>query len=178
MTSVYTYERDDVEALTRHVEGSKISNDWLAYQQRQNGAIWKILFCPFCNLSIDHFEATRLYEKETVKPSLRHLDPPLPGFDPHDKILLVVCRNCGWYRSQTEMYPESPIFPIVVGSSAILEKKELVDPDLPLSDLRSHLIRNWGDRREITPSQAESLVADIFKGYLDGHIRYTTNGVY
>jgi len=134
--------------------------------------IWEIAACLYCGSPL-RFAVTKQVVDSPERTGTNSL-----GEDPYEFTLLTICSTCGWYKSQTYCFWVSPIFPVAVGTSALFLKRELTASDLPIGDLRSHLMRNWGDRKLITARQAESLVADVFRDLLDGEVFYTSNGVY
>jgi len=173
MSDIYIFEDDDIEALTNYEEGSDISKDWVSHIDRNGGAIYELQNCLFCNNTIGHFHTERPIEGEHGFGR-----PILSDFEPHETIYLVVCDQCGWHRCQKHWFFTSPIFPICVATSVVLQKKKVSDPEVPLDELRNYLSRNWSARRELSPGKAEDIVANIFKDHFDGEIHYTTNGVY
>ena len=173
MSNLYVFDGSDNEALTNYIEDCDVAKHRHAHLKRNGGAIHEVRKCFFCGETIARFQAVRAIEGDHGFGKSM-----LQDFEPHESIYLVLCNACGWFRLQKHLFFTMPIFPIVVASSAVLEKKEISDDEIPLEELRSYLARKWGDRRKISPGQAEQLVASIFKEHLDGEIVYTTNGVY
>lgn len=170
MSSLYVFDGIDDERAS-YTKGDQLDK-WHAHMKRSGGAIELIQNCLFCDETISHFQAERT-SKSTHRPGWM-----LPEFEPHELIHLVLCKRCGWFRTLTQWFIDSPVFPIIFAESAVLQKKDISNADVPLEELRSHLVRNWGDRRTISAGRAEELVASVFREHLDGEIHYTTNGVF
>jgi hypothetical protein len=140
---------------------------WRAYQKAIGGPIHEATECNFCNSAIASY---CLHEVFYTNPKTG--DEVASGTD------ILVCYQCGWYRRERTTSLTILALPAIDSEVACLERREISDDTVPLEALRAHLARHWGDRKHISPGQAERLVADIFREHLDGEVLYTTNGVY
>jgi Restriction endonuclease len=90
---------------------------------------------------------------------------------------LVVCPACLWFRAAKYfMNNDGDVFNTHYYCS--YQEGDVSMSDLPLTEIEKHLARHWNDRYELTPAQAEDLVASVFSEFLHCDIHYTTNGVY
>lgn len=155
------------EALWDSANAPESVKRWRAYEKRIGGPIHEATECNFCNSGVASY---CLHEVLYNNPN--NVDQVVTGTD------ILVCYQCGWYRRERTTSLTLFALPSVDSEVACLERQEISDDTVPLEALRSHLARHWGDRKHISPGQAEKLVADIFREHLDGEVLYTTNGVY
>lgn len=89
---------------------------------------------------------------------------------------VVLCGHCGWHRyHRSEL--EDAVYTWLHWVSTF-SKIEFSSPNVPLCELRRHLLYGSAALRDLSPHQAEDIVANIFKEHLDCEIHYTSNGVY
>jgi hypothetical protein len=155
------------ESLWDSADAPESVKRWRAYQKTIGGPIHEATECNFCNSGIASY---CLHEVPYTNPDTT--DQVASGTD------ILVCYKCGWYRRERTTSLTLLALPSVDSEVACLERHEISDDTVPLEALRAHLTRHWGDRKHISPGQAEKLVADIFREHLDGEVLYTTNGVY
>lgn len=82
---------------------------------------------------------------------------------------LYVCQMCGWWRSNERMifYPFTGVNPrSPYDYCPAIEEIDIRDSKVATDDLIFHLTRKWEDRKLISASAAESLVADLLKEHL------------
>jgi hypothetical protein len=90
---------------------------------------------------------------------------------------LLLCPRCVWFRGSSHyMTGNGDIYATQYYSS--YQKSDADISTLPLARLEQHLARQWADWKELTPGQAENLVAGVFAEHLDAQVHYTTDGVY
>src|SRR2546427_9700005 len=128
--------------------------------------------CPNCSLTFTTYR---------TRPS-----PPNPKtHGPSELILadtqiLFICRHCGWWqlRSEGTVFENGTIkFKAVRNAYAyhsLLEEIDISSNLILMEDLKAHLIRKWDDRRFISASKAEQLVAAILKDHLLGDVYHAT----
>jgi hypothetical protein len=160
-------KRGEGESLWDSANAPKSVKRWRAYETAIGGPIHEATECNFCNSAIASY---CLQEVFYTNPETG--DQQAGGTD------ILVCYQCGWYRRERKTSLTLLALPSIDSEVACLERQEISDDTVPLEVLRAHLARHWGDRKHITPGQAEKLVADIFREHLDGEVLYTTNGVY
>jgi len=82
---------------------------------------------------------------------------------------LFVCQKCNWWRSNERLilYPSSQMNPrSPYDYCPAIEEIDIRDSKVAIDDLIFHLTRRWEDRKLISASAAESLVADLLKEHL------------
>lgn len=99
-----------------------------------------------------------------------------------EKHELLLCSMCGWWHVY-RLVKFSSASPPVDGWArwyqphhAVLSEIRLTSEDVSIDALRQHLLRFWNQRKDITASQAEDLVASILKDFYGGDVvRVTAN---
>lgn len=121
---------------------------------RVHGHFGDIRSCPFC------LSAVRLVTASANRQWI--------------KDWILFCPECTWWRHKLRDYLQFEDYE----TTAIMSKLGVSDDDLPIAELRRHLMKNWGARKEISPAQCERLVADIFEEAMDCEVVYLTDSVY
>lgn len=77
------------------------------------------------------------------------------------------CLACGWWKIIEEywMAAEWQIWQVFFEVVGTLRNFDLKSSEIPLNEVRSHLIRHYKDRFYIHPKIFEEVVADIYKDY-------------
>lgn len=130
---------------------------------RRNGAFNRdVIECPFCQSTVSNWISSDVEEFGWEVPS-RLIETTL-----------ALCGTCGWYRFHiTKSEPLDKL----VGVARFGKDKYVTSPT-PLIELEQYLSKNWNERKELTAERAETLIADVFKQFLNCEVIYTTNGVY
>ena len=147
-------------------------NPWSEQLERDNWlraleygeTILKLGTCPFCDGQIKAF-----YMYNRIEP-----DANFDAENHHN--VLIACPVCTWY-ARSDCYVEVNTAPQNYIEYSSFQRK-IVDSDTPIERLEEHLARMWDSHRQISPAQAEDLVANIFSEHLNCHVHYVTNGVY
>lgn len=109
--------------------------------------------CPYCSTNVYIFRSDDTYS----------------GIE-----FLKACPVCNWWRYMSRTWHTTTDFEQV----AIMSKRSVAEDNTPLEEIRKFLIRNWGDRRQISAHKCEEVVAFVFKEFLDCEVRYLTNSVF
>jgi hypothetical protein len=87
---------------------------------------------------------------------------------------LSVCPKCYWWRALIHPVPEGEVYEFI----SIMNKKHVSSDDIPIEELRNHLLKHWGHRKIISPKKCEQLVESVFKNYYNCEVHYNSNSVY
>lgn len=105
--------------------------------------------CPFCSGPMELIQETSRYAG---------IDTPVCDADWD----VTACAFCGWsFRSRVV----HEWFPFVMSWSKVLRSFDVNDREVLMSELGSHLRRNFGDVGYVSPRRFEELVNDIFKNH-------------
>jgi hypothetical protein len=91
---------------------------------------------------------------------------------------LKICPSCGWWRAWRDSDSSYSQDLWEVSDMAILKRLSQPAESAPLNDLRRILAHDWRYSRQISPKQAEDLVANVFSEHMDCEIHYLTDSVY
>jgi restriction system protein len=128
--------------------------------------------CPNCSFAFTSYSNA----PSTIHPELQNSSELI--FVPAR--ILFLCQHCGWWqlRSEGSIIKDGNVeFDLVRDAyqyHSLLEEIDISSNDILLADLKSHLMRRWEDRRLISASKAEQLVADILKEHLACDVYHTT----
>ncbi len=164
MNEIYKYI-DTLSAFACGDSGRKNFNSLL----RIHGKIEKTKVCPFCSSVLKRWGGISI---EDIRHNIYR------DWDYNELYyVLIICSACGWYRYRIVDCSDFSI-PVAGHRISVFSKSDVSDESIPITEIKRYLIKNWQQRKLLTPNIAEKLIADIFKEYLDCEIRYFTNGVY
>jgi Restriction endonuclease len=130
--------------------------------QRTYGADIALQFCPFCTETPQRFYSEHNYPNDAGC---------------YRTVQLVLCPKCLWFRAAC-YFNNNDLQAFDTHYYAAYRECTSGVSSLPLVALETHLARQWKDTREMTPAQAEDLVAHVFADHLSCEVHYVTNGVF
>jgi len=80
---------------------------------------------------------------------------------------LFFCPVCGWWHIERWRDGRSDLY-----LHAVLRTIDLSSPDVDIADLRSYLLRQWPDRKYISPHAAEELVRTVIRDFTGLEVEY------
>ena len=125
--------------------------------------------CPNCSSPL----STHVH-----RPGVLERNPKLPDTAIEMVSYLFVCEPCGWWQIKRDAWDRAGF--VANGAlwyHGIIERLDLSSDDIPLADVRSQLLKRWEDRRILSPSKAEELVAGILREHLRCDVLRTTANV-
>ncbi|OOG68871.1 restriction endonuclease [Flavobacterium sp. A45] len=98
----------------------------------------------------------------------------------YESTILGICLTCGWWKISEKYWigAEYQMWDVFFSLNGTLRNLDLNKSDLPLSEIRSYLVRNYEKRYNINPRLFEELVADVYSdfGYQSICTGYTNDG--
>jgi restriction system protein len=131
--------------------------------------------CMNCGSATSEFTARPL-TPEGVRELMQH--HPGETFYTQEHFLRS-CRTCGWWQLRAEAIgiPDGRRAHWAHQYSSILQEVDIASTNAALEDLRRHLIEKWDDRKFISASKAEDLVAGVLKDHLGCEVQKVTANV-
>ena len=131
--------------------------------------------CPLCRFSLRLFRARYGYilcEFTESGFDVEYLTDS-GGMVPRSSVMhrfmddLFFCPVCGWWHIERWRDGRSDLY-----LHAVLRTIDLSSPDVDIADLRSYLLRQWPDRKYISPHAAEELVRTVIRDFTGLEVEY------
>jgi len=132
--------------------------------------------CPNCNSALRNFvnapsDVASKLQKLRSSPETQFLSI----------WILFLCRDCGWWQLRCtgliNLDGRIRKSQFAYKYHSLLEEIDISSNEIPLADLKAYLIRKWEDRRFISASKAEDLVADVLRDYFACDVHHATANV-
>ncbi|MBK0370236.1 restriction endonuclease [Flavobacterium agrisoli] len=85
----------------------------------------------------------------------------------YESTIFGKCLVCGWWKilERYWMGAEWQMWDVFFGLNGTLKNLDLNKSDLPLSEVRNYLVRNYQNRFSLNPRIFEKLVADVYRDF-------------